>query len=267
MAELKRSPQAMSMPPFAPMYAYGAENVLLQMMVFNYETKPEIVKQVLPKPLCPAAEPLVTLWFSYFIDPVVHMPGGGVEKMTSYSECGVDMACEYEGEKGVYPVLYFITGLGHGFPGREMHGMPKKQARDITMVHIYDEIMAWATNGVGEKIVSAKGKVTEAIADDIAAQLTSLGPSFNLKIFPRSDGKGYDLNILTRIERRLSNVHNVRVGTIGEIKYQKSKVDPLYLIKVVKVRDVITCLGHMELEGMKNLCKVDEFPTFGIPAW
>ncbi len=262
MTTLKRAPQAMSMPPFAPMYSYGTENVLLQGVMFTYETKPKIVEQVLPKPLRPSTEPLVTAWFSYFIDPVVHLPGGGEEKMTSYTEFGFDIECEYEGVKGNYQLLHFITGLGHGFSGREISGVPKKQAQDISITQIYDEVMCSATNTVGEKIITAKSKLTKAIA----FRETWPRPSFCLKIIPRADGKGYDVNKLVRIDTKLTNLRNIRTGT-GEIEFKKSTVDPLHLIQVVKVREVISCLANMQGLGRQYLCKVDEFPTFGIPAW
>lgn len=267
MIELKPAPQAMCMPAFAPMYSWGeenAENVTLEAIIINYETRPEIVEQVLPKPLRPADEPLATAWFAHFVAPRVLKPDGGIEEMTPYSECGFNVKCTYEGQAGTYPLLFFITGLNHGFPGREISGFPKKQAKDISLIRIYDEVMVSATNAAGERVVTGKGKLTEDIGS--LGDMEWAQSSFNLKLFPRADGKGYDVNTLVRVDTKVSNIRNARRGT-GELAFEKSSIDPLYLLEPVRVREVLACTMTMEVLGGQNLCTVDEFPTFGIPRW
>lgn len=91
-----------------------------------YETDPELIAAVLPRPLAPAARPEVHAIVS---DVTIHLPGD----MTFPLGAGTfGVTCSYEGVEGLYPLTMPMTTEAAVVGGREIYGEPKKLA-EITL--------------------------------------------------------------------------------------------------------------------------------------
>jgi acetoacetate decarboxylase len=89
-----------------------------QLMVF-WETKPEVVARIVPKPLKPVA-PMVTAFVADY--PRVNF-------CTPYKEGGLFIPVEYEGEMGTYCLAMPLDDDDNAIAlGREVGGFPKKKA-------------------------------------------------------------------------------------------------------------------------------------------
>ncbi len=91
-----------------------------------YETSPELIAAVLPRPLEPAARPEVHAIVS---DVTIHLPGGAIFPLGAGT---FGVRCTYQGVEGLYPLTMPMTTEAAVVGGREIYGEPKKLA-EITL--------------------------------------------------------------------------------------------------------------------------------------
>jgi acetoacetate decarboxylase len=109
-----------------------------QMIRIFYETDPEIVAALLPRPLKPAARPEIMLQFSH----VVMRPAPGKEVPCANATVGV--RATYEGREGWYVLMMPMEGEWVVISGRERFGEPKKLA-DVAFTNSDGKVTASVT--------------------------------------------------------------------------------------------------------------------------
>jgi acetoacetate decarboxylase len=126
-----------------------------QMIRIFYETHPEIVAALLPKPLKPAARPEIMIQFSH----VVMRPSPGVE--IPCANATVAVLSEYEGRQGWYVLMMPMEGEWVVIGGRERFGEPKKLA-DVAFVNEGQKVKASVTRQ-GVTFVEIEAKFADPI--------------------------------------------------------------------------------------------------------
>ncbi|HJM76223.1 MAG TPA: acetoacetate decarboxylase family protein, partial [Dehalococcoidia bacterium] len=87
-----------------------------------YRTDPEIIAKVLPPPLQPTDEPLVTVSVSHI---------GASNTLQPFGAAGLVVAAQYEGIAGSYPLTMPMSTDSTVIFGRELYGEPKKLAETV----------------------------------------------------------------------------------------------------------------------------------------
>jgi acetoacetate decarboxylase len=126
-----------------------------QMIRVFYETHPEIVQALLPRPLKPAARPEIMLQFSH----VVMRPSPGVEIPCANATVGV--LADYEGREGWYVLTMPMEGEWVVIGGRERFGEPKKLA-DVAFTKDEQSVRASVTRQ-GVTFIEVEAKLADAI--------------------------------------------------------------------------------------------------------
>ncbi|WP_409464335.1 acetoacetate decarboxylase family protein [Amycolatopsis sp. GA6-003] len=256
---------AVSMPAFAPLYGVGAESVDLRWLTVEYRTDPEVLAGLLPAPLTPAGDPRAAVWVAEFLGAEFRLPDGTVERRPPYLQAGVCVQCRRHDEVGAYPLTFFIEGLNHGTLGREIFGLPKKQARAVTL----DEDGSAATG----RIVTANGIEVVTVTARAARRHREIDPipgwfarHFTLKLIPSAEGTGYDISRLVHVPFRTSLPGEGWEGS-ADVVLRPSASDPISALPCTEV--VTARYGRVRLEvGFgKYLDHVDRIPVLGAPDW
>ena len=122
-----------SMPLTAP--EYGAPPRAYhdsKLVSITFKTTPEILRKLVPKPLAPNQDNLVTLYIGRFNTPD-YKNGAYLFKGDSYLEAGFVVPASFEKQSGGYSLFLYLNKTAPAISGREIWGFPKKEA-DITMV-------------------------------------------------------------------------------------------------------------------------------------
>lgn len=213
---------------------YGAE-ILLAL----FRTDPAVVREILPKPLKPAPEPLAMAFVANYPRTNFGPP---------YYEGALFVIAQYKGELGGYCLSMPVTNDTALIAGREQFGFPKKIAEDISL-----EIDGEHVNGSvvrrGVKILEIDCNLQEPFQrsdieeygpaiDDLDGQRGFRMVSFLFKYFPSPTAMGFDYT--PRLVRQVS-LFTPRPGGKkgpGEVKLVSSELDPLGEIPVREVLNV-----------------------------
>jgi len=179
-----------------------------------YETDPQIVAAVLPKPLQPAARPEVGVTFSHVAMQI--RPDFAFE----IGAAVFGVRAVYDGVEGLYPITMPMSAEGAVVAGRETYGEPKKLA-DIKFSREGDEVSAQVTRH-GMTYLAVRGKLAGALAP---REFTEHAYCF--KAFPSCEkGKAFDADpLLVRLEWH--HRHDVVAKVDGELVLGDSMVDPV----------------------------------------
>ncbi|MFF0449857.1 acetoacetate decarboxylase family protein [Streptomyces sp. NPDC004609] len=165
-----------SMPAFAPPYGVGSESVSLRWLTVEYRTRPETIAALLPEPLRPTGDPRVAIWVAEFMGAAFRLPDGSVEQRPPYMQAGVSVRCRRGDEIGAYPLIFFIEGLNHGTLGREIFGLPKKQARSVTLEQHAGAVTGRIVTANGIEVVTVTGHAPAVAAGAAPASTTVHAP-------------------------------------------------------------------------------------------
>lgn len=241
----------------------GLKNTVQTLRAF-YETDPEIVAALLPKPLEPTGNPTILVQFSY----VEMRPTP--DKVVVSAAMTVGVEANYKGKIGWYVLAMPMGGEFVVISGRERFGEPKKIA-DVKFTKDGDRLHVSCTRN-GITFVELSGTIGE-----------SLGPKkfkenlFCYKGMPHIDNNfGFDGDVfLTQLNwDRDWDIHNVVDG--GAVTLHESPFDPLVDVPVRKLIKMEYSEGR-SVTGGEILEKVpgewlqpfwfgryDENPTGGI---
>jgi acetoacetate decarboxylase len=190
-------------------------------VVAVWETDPDVVAQVLPPPLKPAARPLVRANISR-VDLFGHPLGAG----------SVAVAARHGGVDGWYPLVMPMTTERALIGGREVFGEPKKLGqveveRDGLVVNA-----RLARHGIA--FVEINGAVTGALPLPArAAERTD----FYFKFLPAVDGQGLeDDPALVHCVRR-ERVRALEAVT-GQVVLRESVFDPVADLVVLRLIEI-----------------------------
>ncbi len=122
-----------SMPLFAPEYGTPPRSYHDSKLVsITFKTTAEALQKLVPKPLTPNKDNLVSLYIGRFNTPD-YRNDDQLFKGDSYLEAGFVVPVNFEKQSGGYSLALYLNKTGPAISGREIWGFPKKEA-DIAMV-------------------------------------------------------------------------------------------------------------------------------------
>jgi acetoacetate decarboxylase len=241
-----------------------------EMLTVYWQTKPEIIKRLLPPPLKPVELPIVYA----FVADYPRTNFGSV-----YKEAAVFLSCEYEGIEGGYCLSMPVTDDMALAAGREVFGYPKK----IANIHYHKEkrdVEGWSERH-GTRYFEVKSKLNgrpnspEFI--QLVAERTGGTPGagtaitivcYNYKHFPSPDGNYFDYKPRLIREEVIFRPNELKLGS-AELKLKSSENDPWGELEVEKI------LGALYLKGNNSMLKgyvvaelePEKFVPFSFLKW
>ena len=170
-----------SMPAHGSSYPKGPYRFInREYFIITYETDASIIRDVVPEPLVPNKDNLVSFEW-------INMPDSS--GFGAYTESGCVIPCTYKGEACNFIVHMYLDDEAPIAAGREVWGFPKKYANPKLEV-IKDTLtgtLAYADQMVAMGTMGYKHENHAAEAEKTAASLAKT--QVNLKIIPGVDGK------------------------------------------------------------------------------
>ena len=217
-----------------------------EMLVVYWETKPEIIKRLLPPPLKPTSNPIANAFIAHY--PKTNF---GV----TYNEGALFLSAEYDGVEGSYCLSMPVTDDQALVAGREVFGYPKKMA-DLYFNREKRIVEGWIERQ-GTRYLEVKAKLNGRLNAPDAMELFTgtIGDGseivtviYNFKHFPSPDGEGFDYNPRLIREEVLLRPKELKLGN-AEITLRSSESDPWGEIEVVRI------LGAAYLKGDNSMKK------------
>jgi acetoacetate decarboxylase len=188
-----------------------------EMLSVDFLSDPEVVAAVLPPPLEPADEPLLSAMVGRWQSNCVGDFAGGA----------IYVAARHEGSEGRYVLAMWMDGDVPTIYGRDLFGEPKKLA-ESRLHRRGDEYSAWLQRG-GVRLLELRAELP-----------TDLGPSegegvnFNFKARPAANGVGLEEDaILTRATFH-TIVRKARAGS-GTLALHGTVHDPVDELPIVSI--------------------------------
>jgi len=201
-----------------------------EMLIFYWETKPEIIKRLLPRPLKPVTEPIAISFIANY--PKTNF---GV----IYKESALAVKCQYKGDEGVYILSMPVDNDMAMVGGREIYGYPKKMAQ-FNFNRTGNEFKG-STKRRGITFFEVNAKIKEKMdVDEIKSLMDEIGLKnetltvFNFKHFLAPDEGIFDYNprlIKEPVEFHPYSVERAEVN----IKLRPSNYDPWAEVEIVKI--------------------------------
>lgn len=212
------------MPAFAPLYTIGAERAEVRWLSIVYETDPARLDAALPRPLTLSTKPEVIVWVADFVRATFEGTNGS-RVLPRYTQGGIAVRARHDDLDVAYPLVSYITGLNHGFTGRELFGLPKKQASEVVLHEEEDALSASITTAEGVQIVSADCAIGSPLPRE------SLVPDWfrhqrTIKLIPSATGIGYDVKQLTAVPFSFDDHQGVR-SVDANLLLTHSDADPI----------------------------------------
>lgn len=197
-----------------------------EMLTIYWETKPEIIERLLPKPLKPVSRPLVNAFIANY--PATNF-------CPPYREAGLFVLADYNGQIGNYCLSMPITSDIGMAMGREVCGLPKKMA-DIQMNTTADSIEG-SISRHGIEFFNVKARLDDHFNDNATKSIVEeyYGkdvPLFNIKYANAIDGSGFDLKP-TLVTQRMTSDIKVYKAAEAAVTFQDSPHDPWAELEVV----------------------------------
>ena len=255
-----------SLAEIAAAYTEKAEFYDAEMLTVFWETKPEIVKRLLPPPLKPSGKPIAFAFVANY--PRTNF---GV----SYLEGALFLRAEFDGEPGAYCLAMPVTNDMAMAGGREIYGYPKKIAA-IELKRDGQDVEGRIERR-GVRFFEVRAKLTgEVNADEAEAIMPGLlsenGDSvavcYNFKHFPAPGADPFDYSPrLIREEVELSPV-SIEMGE-AEIVMKSSDYDPWTEVEIVKLLGAMYTKGNNAMRPGEVVAEVDpaEFAPYAFLKW
>lgn len=242
-----------SLEEIAKKYQQTAQFFDAEMLTVYFETKPEIVKQLLPPPLNPGPMPVAGVFVANY--PKTNF---GV----TYSESALFLQAEFDGEEGAYCLAMPVTDDMALILGREVFGYPKKLA-NISLEREGQEVKGW-TERRGTRFLEVRAKLTGTFNDEAAQKmmLENMGTEpdlvvFNFKYFPSPERTGFDYN-----PRLVKEVVQIRPTSLqmgeAELVLHPSDHDPWADVEVVRVLGAVYTIGNNTMLPGSVVAEVDQ---------
>jgi acetoacetate decarboxylase len=179
-------------------------------LVATYETDPEILASVLPRPLEPSSTPLAKVTFAS-----VDIAG-----MPTFGAGSFSVQCTHEGTLGYYCLVMPMSTEQSVIGGRETFGEPKKIGQ--VTVDIDGDSVHGTMARMGVTFAEFTGRVTETLETPEPETRTD----FYFKALPAPDGKGLDADPSLVYCTREESVRWVKACE-GELVLRDSRFDPV----------------------------------------
>ena len=193
----------------------------IRTLAVTFESDPEVIRELLPPPLFPAARPQITLSVSDI---------GRSNCVGPFLGANVNIACSYEGAEGVYCLAMPMSTDTAVIFGRELYAEPKKLA-DITL-EINDSGRACGTvTRHGVTYLEIRGQFDEPM---MPMERETLSSHYYVKFMPSADGRAFAHEPeLIRVTHR-GRTRRVARGD-GTVTFRESMHDPIIDIPVLSV--------------------------------
>lgn len=257
-----------SMPVFAPLFAPGTERVRVRWATVEIPVSAEITARCLPAELSVPEYPTVGLWIAEFIGAEFRS-ASGLERRPDYLQGGLSLRCAGYGggADGAYAIETFVEGLNHGILGRELFGLPKKQARSVRLDETEGDLQFHMISALGETLVSGRaGLHGEDRAAGATPAPTWFDRHFTVKAIPSAEGTGYDVCKLVEIPWAMQASEPVREG-IAEFDWGVSEVDPLHHFAPTGTAHVRYGFATLDIAYGRYLADVVPPEPVGSPSW
>lgn len=242
----------------------GNQTVFLgaKMLTVYWETKPEIIRKILPKCLEPAAIPLVNAFIADYPKTSFCPP---------YREAGLFVLAEKDGVVGNYCLSMPITDGMAMAMGREICGLPKKMAD----IQISDEGKKFKGSIKRNNITffsvegDSSGKMNDAKGESVINQYIGEGlPMYNVKYSKAVDGSGFDLPP-TLVRQKIVYKNEQKILTSCNTEFNESPHDPWGELEVVKMLGGVYTIGDNILERGENLGRIHpmEYVPYSFIRW
>jgi acetoacetate decarboxylase len=191
-------------------------------LVATYETDPDVVTAVLPRPLAPSDVPLAKVTFAS-----VDIPGYPTFGAGSFS-----VQCVHEGTVGYYCLVMPMSTEQSVIGGRETFGEPKKIGQ--VAVTVGDD---GAVHGTMERMGVVFAEFVGRTTGDLPVPGPETRTDFYFKGLPAPDGKGLDGDPALVYCTREETVRWVKQCE-GEVLLRDSRFDPVADLPVRRLVDV-----------------------------
>jgi len=228
-----------SLEEIAENYLQNGEFYDAEILTIYFETKPEVVKRLLPAPLEPAPWPIGGVFIANY--PKTNF---GV----TYLESALLLQAQFDGEEGAYCLAMPVTDDMALILGREVFGYPKK----IGNIHLErngEKVEGW-TERHGVRFLEARAKLTGTFNDEAAQKMMTdrMASSqdivvFNFKYFPAPGRDGFDYN--PRLVREVVEFRpeSMELGE-AELVFRASDHDPWSDVEIVRVLGAVYTIGN-----------------------
>jgi acetoacetate decarboxylase len=234
-----------------------------EMLVVMWETKPQIIKRLLPPPLKPTERPLVTALFAHY--PKTNFG-------LFYYEGALFLRAQFNGIAGNYCLAMPVTRDTAMAGGREEFGYPKKIA-NIKFRRSAHSIRAQVErHGIRFIEVRAKltGKTNTEEFQSIVLSETSEegGVAYNFKHFFAPDQTGFDYKPRLIRERSILRP-NVVEWAEAEVFLAHSEYDPWAEVEIVRVLGAVYTVGNNTMLRGDVVAEVDPvaFKPYAYLKW
>ncbi|HEY6394776.1 MAG TPA: acetoacetate decarboxylase family protein [Candidatus Binataceae bacterium] len=209
-------------------------------LTVSYLTRPEIIREVLPPPLEPAGEPLVSIGVGTFgrSNCVGPFAGGALCVRARYKDLEADYCL----------AMPMSTDVAIIF-GRELFGEPKKQGR------VRLESDGDVTRGTIERFGIPYITVESRLNEDVKISGPSYTDRFHFKFMHSANGRGLEFDPIL-VHAHFTNKLRVMKRGAGNVVYKPSHHDPLTDIEIVELRGAVYIEGDIYAEA-KRIGTVD----------
>ncbi len=236
-----------------------------EMLTVFWETKSEIVKQLLPPPLKPTNKPMVTAFIAHY--PKTSFGPG-------YLEGGLFLRSEFNGEEGNYCLAMPVTDDMAMASGREIFGFPKKMA-NIEFVREEKSAGGWLERH-GQRFFEIQAILSDKPASDDLLKLFAEFSGSNekavitylFKHFPAPDGRSFDYNPRLIRQETILRPNAIEYGE-AKINLLPSKTDPWHQIEIVKMIGAVFTVGNNTMIKGDVIADVNpvKFAPFAFIKW
>jgi len=225
-----------------------------EMLTVIWETKPEIVRRLLPPPLQPGKRPLAVAFVASY--PRTNF---GV----TYLESALFLRAVFNGEEGNYCLAMPVTNDIALILGREVFGYPKKIGN--IQFNRRGKDVEGLTERHGRRFLQVRanltGKLNAEDAPMILAEVFNIGTTsvvttYNFKYFPAPEGNGFDYPPRLIREEVEFRPRSIEVGE-AEISMQPSEFDPWAEVEVVRTLGAVYTVGNNSMRKGKVVAETD----------
>jgi len=206
--------------------------MLAKNLVVVYETDPDVVAAVLPRPLEPA-------------DPHVRVTLASVDMPGSDEPLGAGtfaVQCRYGDTVGFYDLLMIMNREPAVLGGRETFGEPKKLGQ-ASVVRDGDRVSGTMSR-MGVDLVEVRGPVTEALEP----QPFNERHAFYFKFLLDPAGERFDSDpVLVHVRRGQEDTVRLRID--GSLVLHESRFDPIVDVPVVRILSTVYTESYQTQSG------------------
>ena len=218
-----------SMPLMGP--AFGAPPRTFhdsKLVSITFKTTPEALKKLVPKPMAPNPDNLVSVYFGFFNAPD-YQSGEYLFKGDSYHEVGFVAPVTLAKQAGGYSLFLYLDKPGPMTSGREIWGFPKKDA-DIVMTDDNGTITL-TMERLGAPLMKATFRRAEKVA-----RLPGRAPRirYNLKYIP-SARKNAPPDVMQITSYVQDNTIKELYKGVATLELAGPSVDPLGTIPILGI--------------------------------